>query len=281
MTRKFSLAYLTIPGTNPAEQIRIAAGAGYDFVSLRPIPMHLPNEPLFQFDLDRKLFREIRNALAENDIKLMDIELARVREDLNIYDYESAFAAGAELGATDVLSSIWTKDKEFYLKEFEKLCDLAAKYNLKVNLEFVTFSGVPGLEGALEVLGRVNRPNAYLMVDTLHAHRSMVSPADLTKVDRSKFGFIHLCDGPGEIPSFDDPSMVGIAREGRLYAGEGEIDLKGMLLAMPDNPISIELPNSKEMKVRGAAGHAERCLFTAKKFFKDSDIELNELAKSV
>ena len=48
MKRKFSLAYLTIPGTHPVDQIRIAAEAGYDFVSLRPIPMHLPNEPLFQ-----------------------------------------------------------------------------------------------------------------------------------------------------------------------------------------------------------------------------------------
>ena len=37
MGRKFSLAYLTIPGTNPLDQIRIAAEAGYDFVSLRPI----------------------------------------------------------------------------------------------------------------------------------------------------------------------------------------------------------------------------------------------------
>jgi hypothetical protein len=27
MTRKFSLAYLTIPGTNPVDQIRIAAEA--------------------------------------------------------------------------------------------------------------------------------------------------------------------------------------------------------------------------------------------------------------
>ena len=35
MTRKFSLAYLTIPGTHPVDQIRIAAEAGYDFVSLR------------------------------------------------------------------------------------------------------------------------------------------------------------------------------------------------------------------------------------------------------
>lgn len=125
----------------------------------------------------------------------------------------------------------------------------------------------------MEVLDKVGRPNAYLMVDTLHAHRSMVRPEDLAKVDRNKFGFIHLCDGPGKIPSLDDPSMIGVAREGRLYAGEGEIDLKGMFLAMPNNPISIELPNSKEMEERGAAGHAARCLKTAKEFFADNEIE--------
>jgi sugar phosphate isomerase/epimerase len=132
---------------------------------------------------------------------------------------------------------------------------------------------VPGLTGALEVLDKVDRANAYLMVDTLHAHRSMVGTEDLAMVDRKKFGFIHLCDGPGEIPSLEDPSMIGVAREGRLYAGEGEIDLKGMLLSMPNNPISIELPNSKEMEARGAAGHAARCLKMAKEFFADNEIE--------
>ena len=45
MSRKFSLAYLTIPGICPQDQIRIAAEAGYDFVSLRTIPMYLPGEP--------------------------------------------------------------------------------------------------------------------------------------------------------------------------------------------------------------------------------------------
>lgn len=273
MARKFSLAYLTIPGTNPVDQIKIAAEAGYDFVSLRPIPMHLPNEPLFQFDQNKNLFNEVRKALSERNIKLMDIELARVREDLKVEDYESAFAAAAELGATDVLSSIWTKDKNFYYREFEKICDLADKYSLKVNLEFVTFAGVTNLDEALDVLNTVNRPNAYLMVDTLHAHRSRVSADDLAKVDRSKFGFIHLCDGPGAIPALDDPSMTGVAREGRLYPGEGEIDLKGMLLAMPQNPISIELPNSKEMVARGAFGHAKQCLLKAKEYFTENGIE--------
>ncbi|NLN49563.1 MAG: sugar phosphate isomerase/epimerase [Clostridiales bacterium] len=273
MSRKFSLAYLTIPGTNPAEQISIAAEAGYDYVSLRPIPMHLPNEPLFQFDKDKKLFNDIKKSLEENHIRLLDIELARIREDLRVEDYESAFEAAARLGATDVISSIWTKDKTYYCSEFAKICDLANRYSLRVNLEFVTFAGVVDLEDAMEVLGAVNKDNAFLLIDTLHAHRSKVSPEELSKVAQDKFGLIHLCDGPAFIPVLDDPDMIGVAREGRLYPGEGSIDLKGMLLAMPENPISIELPNSKEMEQRGALGHATQCLLKAKQYFADNEIE--------
>ena len=273
MNRKFSLAYLTIPGTDPVKQIDIAAKAGYDYVGLRPIPMHLPNEPLFQFDKDKDLFRKIEEALKNNDIGLLDIELARVRKDLKVEDYESAFSAGAELGATDVISSVWTDKKDYYYNEFSKICDLAAKYNLRVNLEFVTFSGVATLKDAVDLLDKVQRPNAYLLIDTLHAHRSRVSPEDLGEIEQSKFGLIHLCDGPKPIPDLDNPEMIGVAREGRLYPGDGGIDLKGMLKMMPANPISIELPNSIEMKKRGALGHARQCLVKAKQYLTENDIE--------
>ena len=79
MARKFSLAYLTIPGTNPMDQIKIAKEAGYDYVSLRTIPMHLPGEPSFLPQDDPKLFADIKAALKEYDMPLMDIELARIR----------------------------------------------------------------------------------------------------------------------------------------------------------------------------------------------------------
>lgn len=272
MPRKFSLAYLTVPGTHPVEQIRIAAEAGYDCVSLRPIPMFLPNEPLFQFDKDPELFKAVKDALRENNIQLMDIELARVREDLKVENYESAFAAAAELGATDVISSVWTDNKAYILENFGKICDLGEKYGLRINLEFVTFSGIPALKGALEILCTVQRPNAFLAVDTLHAHRSLITAEDLAMVDPSLFGFIHVCDGPQFIPSLDDPEMISVAREGRLYPGEGGIDMKGMLLAMPENNISIELPNAKEMSERGALGHAIQCLVKTKLFMADNGI---------
>ena len=43
--KKVFPGYLTIPGVDPFDQIRIAAEAGYDYVSLRTIPMGLPGEP--------------------------------------------------------------------------------------------------------------------------------------------------------------------------------------------------------------------------------------------
>ena len=125
----------------------------------------------------------------------------------------------------------------------------------------------------MELLSIVDKSNAYLLVDTLHAHRSKVTAKDLGKTDSSKFGLIHLCDGPAFIPALDDPDMIGVAREGRLYPGDGGIDLKGMLISMPANPISIELPNSKEMEQRGALGHATQCLIKAKQYFVDNEIE--------
>ena len=125
MARKFSLAYLTIPGVDPVEQIKIAKETGYDFVSLRTIPMHLPGEPEFLLDKDPKLFEATKAALKEYDMPLMDIELARVRKDLDIEEYKPAFEKAAELGATDVLGSIWTRDKAWYTETAGKIADMA------------------------------------------------------------------------------------------------------------------------------------------------------------
>ena len=48
MKRKYSLAYLTIPGADPVEQIKIAKEVSATITySLRTIPMRLPGEPEF------------------------------------------------------------------------------------------------------------------------------------------------------------------------------------------------------------------------------------------
>ena len=135
MSRKYSLAYLTIPGTDPMEQIRIARACGYDSVSLRTIPMHLPGEPEFLLHKDKELFESTRAALKEYDMPLMDIELARVRPDLSIDEYAPAFEKAAELGATDVLGSVWTRDVAWYTEQVGKIAEMAKQYGLSYNVE--------------------------------------------------------------------------------------------------------------------------------------------------
>lgn len=273
MSRLFSLAFLTISGTDPVSHIKIAAEAGYDRVSLRTIPLFLPGEPLFQLEKDPALFRDIRSALRDANITLLDLELARVREDLKVEDYEAAFEKGAELGATDVISSIWSNDRDFYLRQFETICDMAAKHGLNVNLEYVSHAGVTTLPEALDVIDTVARPNAHIMTDIFYAYRSQLTPEAIAAVSPEKFGLIHLCDAPAEALTVDIPTMVPLVREGRLYVGEGAADVAKYIRALPSTPLSIELPNAKEVSVRGMAGHAARCLETAKSYFKAHGID--------
>ena len=187
--------------------------------------------------------------------------------------YEKEFALGAELGAKYAIASVWSADRDFSRVQFEKMCDLADKYGMKLNLEFVPFSNIPGLTEALAWMDLMDRPNVQVLVDTLHAHRVKVTPEQLREVAAERFGFVHLCDGPAFTPPVDHPDMVGVARGGRLYVGEGGIDLAGMLKNIPDPPYySIELPNGAEVAIRGKLEHARRCLETAKEYFASNGL---------
>lgn len=278
MGRKYSLAYLTIPGTGPVEQIRIAKECGYDSVSLRTIPMHLPGEPEFLLHKDRELFKATQAALKEYDLPLMDIELARVRPDLDMDEYEPAFEAAAALGASDVLGSVWTRDRAYYTEQVGRIAEMAGKYGLNYNVEFLPWAGVRNLQEAITLVDSVAADNLYIMVDTLHAGRAGVTAAELARTDRKYFNFMHLCDGPAGpdgdpvLDNIRDELMLFTAREGRLYPGEGVMDLAGMAAAIPDAPLSIELPNLRRIQELGVEGHARRCIERAKKYFSEHGV---------
>lgn len=263
MKHQYSLAYLTIPNTHPVDQIYIAKEAGYDGVSLRTISMRLPGEPDLHL-ADTETLKLVKKALDETGMKCFDIELGRIGDGLDVMSYEAEIAVGKELGAEFIISSIWTDKREYAIGELRKLCDLAAKYDMKVNLEFMSFSNLLNLADALDVIGKVDRPNLKLMVDLLHIYRGYDKPEDLDGIPADLFGFMHVCDGPAEIPAVEDPMMKFVAREGRLYMGEGGCRNADFLAHMPKVPYySIELPNTAEMNLRGKLGHAKRCLETA------------------
>ena len=77
------------------------------------------------------------------------------------------------------------------------------------------------------------------------------------------FNFLHICDVSDEIPDSKE-GMIKVARDERLYIGEGCIDFPSVIKRLPHLPFSIELPNAARIMHYGHEEHARRCLETAK-----------------
>src|SRR5665647_2632135 len=159
MAKQYSLAHLTVLGCAPPEMTYIAARAGYDFVSIRCIYMGLPGEPNYELAKNPEMLRQTQRALKATGVRLHDIELARIKDEVDPKSYLPALEVAAELGARAVLSSIWTPEREYAIEKFGELCDLARQFNLTVDLEPVPIAGVRTTAEAVDVLRAVGRPN--------------------------------------------------------------------------------------------------------------------------
>lgn len=266
MTQQYSLAHLTVLGCAPPEMTYIAARAGYEFVSIRPIFMGLPGEPNYALAEKPEMLKQTKRALASTGVKVHDIELARIHDDMHPTRYLPAMEVAAELGARAVLSSIWTDNRDYAIEKFGEVCDLAKQFGLTVDLEYVPIAGVKDLAGAVDVLRKVKRDNAGLMIDVHHFQRARDKVEDLDALPREWFHFGHLCDVGAEIPS-DRDKLIQIMRTERLYVGEGDGNAAAIFNRVPEMVFSIELPHLARAKEFGYAEHAFRCLETTKAYF--------------
>ncbi|MDE2251847.1 MAG: sugar phosphate isomerase/epimerase [Gammaproteobacteria bacterium] len=265
---QFSLAHLTLLACSPPEFTEIAARAGYDFVSLRPIALGTPGEPLHPLGSDRALRKRTQAALAATGLKLLDIELARIFHGCDIRSYLPALEAGAALGARHVLTSAWVDDRTFVLEKYIELCELAAPFNLTVDFEFVPFASFRNLIDVVGIVGASRCDNAGVCIDTLHFDRSRCRVTDLDMLPRKWFHYAQICDGPAEFTT-EEIELKFVAREGRLYLGEGGINVAGILARMPLIPYSIELPNRQRLQALGPEDFARQCLETTRQYLTE------------
>jgi len=264
----YSLAHLTLIGVTPPELVYIAARAGYDAVSPRFIPMHVPGE-FTQSPVGKSQIQATKTALKTTGLKVLDVELARLTEDVDPRDFVPALELGGELEAQRMIMSAWTKtrdDRNFLIDVYAETCDLARPYGITVDLEFPTFSRLRTLDEALDIVRAADRPNGGILVDTLYLHLSRVDLAELLHIPSELFHFLHVSDC---LPGIADTreGMIQLARDARLYPGEGWIDFKGIIERMPPVDYSIELPNKARIKELGYEEHARRCLQHAKRTF--------------
>lgn len=267
---EFSLAHLTLLHCAPPELIEIAAAAGYEYVSLRPIAFGQPGEPCYPLGTDHALFGRTKAALRATGMQLLDVELARIYPGVDIKGYQRALESAAELGGRHVLTSIWdTTDRVFISDQFSELCDLALPLGLTVDLEFVTFASIRTLAEAAAILRDCAYPNAGICVDTLHFERSGCSIDELEELPAKWFHYAQICDGPTAYSSCEE-ELKRVAREDRRLLGQGGIDVRRIVAHLPHMPYSIELPNSRLLASLGPKEFARRCLTTARSYLYES-----------
>jgi sugar phosphate isomerase/epimerase len=254
VTRKIGLAALTVLELSPQDQVSLAAQAGYDFVGLRLIPV--AGQP-HQHVID---VAAIEERLAATGMKVLDVEVFRLDPHTRVADFEPVLAAAARLRASDLLVHGGDPDAARLADHWGRLCDLAGRYGLAANLEPMPWVEVSTIAKAKRILELAPRGNSAVLADAIHFFREANRFADLAA---AKTRYVQFCDARAEKPARMD-EIRRQAREDRLFPGEGGLDLRGLLCALPsDLPISLEVPHAGPFD---AHERARRALVATRKF---------------
>jgi sugar phosphate isomerase/epimerase len=263
MSRPISLAALTVLELTPPEMVTCAAEAGYSHVGIRLLPA-TPTEPQYDLVGDTPLLREVERRLADTGIRVLDVEIFRIKPDTRVGDYEAAVATAARLGASELLVAGNDQDEARLIDRFASFCDLAAGYGLGASLEFMPWTDAKDLTQAARIVERTGRDNAGVLIDPFHFSRSRSRIEDIATISPVHLHFMQFCDVPAAIPATMD-AILAEARAERLFPGDGELDLLGLLRAVPrDIPLSVEVPTHTLAKTIGATERARRALAATK-----------------
>lgn len=239
--RIFSLASLTVLELSPPQMVEVAAQAGYSHVGLRLVPA-TPEEHHFPLVADADLRRQTLARLRDTGVRVLDVEILRLKPQTRIKDFEGVLAVGAEFAASELLVAGNDPDEARMTDNFAALCDLAVQYGLHPHLEFMPWTDARNLEQAVRVVENAGRSNGCVLVDAFHFDRSASRLEDLAKVAPARLRYAQLCDVAGPRPE-DMQEILRQARNERRFPGDGDCDLPGLLKCLPDNlPLSLEIP---------------------------------------
>ncbi len=241
MQRTIGLAALTVLELAPPDIVSCAAQAGYDCVGLRLLPA-TESETRHPIIGDTPMVRETAARLADSGMRVLDIELFRLKPDTDVREYRAALETGARLGAREALVAGNDPDERRLADRFGAFCDLAAGFGIGANLEPMPWADVRDFPQGARIVEAVGRDNAGLVIDPIHFDRAGNCPDQIASVPPRRLRYMQLCDAPAERPA-DIETVIHQARAERLMPGDGGLDLRGILRAVPaDIPVSVEVP---------------------------------------
>ena len=241
MTRSLSLAALTVLELSPPEMVSCAADAGYSHVGLRLVPA-TEKEATWPVIGDTPMMRGIQRRLEDTGVRVLDVEILRLKPETDVRGYLGALETGARLGAKHVLVAGNDPVEARTVERLAALCELGAPLGLGFDLEPMPWTEVKNLQQGERIVAACGKANAGVLIDPIHFDRGGNIPADIAKVPPERLRYAQLCDAPAQRPR-DMETLLRQARAERLMPGDGGLDLLGILRALrQDVPLSLEVP---------------------------------------
>lgn len=237
-----SLDHLTLFELTPPELVTVAHAAGFAHVGLRLNPAAPPAERQHPMIGDTPMRRETLSRMRGTGVAVFDFGVFRLKEGIDTAAFEPVLETAAILGARNAVVNGDDPDPGRTADLLHRLCELGEAHGIAMHLEPTPWSGVRSLRAAVDIVERCGHPQAHVMIDPIHVDRSKATLRDLAQVPCALIAYVQVCDAAGPRPE-DFETMIDQARNDRAFPGEGNLDLVGMLNALPAGlPLSLESP---------------------------------------
>ena len=232
------VAHLNALELAPEAYIPAAAKTGFQGVGLRINPV-ADGGVCYPLPPGSDALRRVRTLLRNEGIRLNEVEFINITPDIDVRAYAHMLETGAELGATCLTVAGEDPDLGRMAANFAALCDMAAPFGIRVDVEFMVWRVVATIQNAAALVAAAGRPNGAVLLDSLHLARSGGTPADIAGVPAHA---AQICDGPLASP-VGTAALIYEARAHRLLPGDGALPLVAFLRALPPGTaLSAEVP---------------------------------------
>jgi 4-hydroxyphenylpyruvate dioxygenase len=150
------------------------------------------------------------------------------------------FRVALELGADTVVASDMTGGAFTHQQAvdgFGRLCEDAAQHGLQVALEFISFSGIPDVASAWDIVRDAAAPNARLVFDVCHYRRGGSSAEQLALVPPHLISDVQVADGAAVAP----PDLMDEAMFHRALPGHGAFGVAEVMRSLTAAGVSARV----------------------------------------
>lgn len=242
------IAQLSLLGTAPPDLVRLAAGAGFDFIGARVRPV-TANERAFDLQPGSPMLTETLARMADTGVVIRDIEFLLLDGSDQRDAWLRMMEAGQALGATGLTVAASDPDRSRLADTLGRLAEDGRSHGITPTLEPISYQAINSIPAAGEL---ARQAGCQIVVDTLHFRRFGGTLEDLA-TNIGLVPMVQLCDGPAQRPA-DREGLVLESRSERGVPGEGDFRLPEIVAALPPElPVSVETPSDSTVSRIGEA----------------------------